>query len=100
MIDAAKSLKFTKGKLVKSPLPQWYRKALAEDDELAALLTRAGASNIDEYGDGGDSIQMFRGPYNSYLVIFHDSTEMISLVFIDNVADFMTFKAQYIAPLA
>jgi hypothetical protein len=100
MIDSAKSLKFKNGKLVKAPLPPWYRKALADDDDFAALLTRAGASNVDEYGEGGDSIQMFRGPNNGYLVIFHDSFEMISLVFIDNVADFMTFKARYIAPLA
>lgn len=100
MIDAAKSLKFKNGKLVKGPIPAWYRKALAEDDDFKALLTKAGASSVDEYGDGADAIQMFRDPKNGYLIIFHDTFEMICLVFIDNVADFLTFKAQYIAPLA
>jgi hypothetical protein len=100
MDDRKKSLKFKNGKLTKAALPQWYGKAMAVDGDFDKLLSQAGASGLDEYGGGGDTLQIYRTPNDGYLVIFRDTNEIISLVFIDNVADYLMFKAQYIAPLA
>ncbi|MGJ5207743.1 hypothetical protein [Bradyrhizobium sp. HKCCYLR20261] len=101
MDDTQKSLRFADGKLLEVDLPQWFRKATEEDGEFDDLLSRAGASRLDDYGDKTDTIKIYRTPQDTgYLVIFWDTFEIISLVFIGNVADYMTFRAQYIAPLA
>jgi hypothetical protein len=97
---AKKSLRFKNGKLTKARAPQWFVKATVEDDDFEKLLTAAGASTHDGYGDGGDSLQIFRTPNDGYLVMFHDVHELNSYVFIDDVPDYLLFKAQYIAPLA
>jgi hypothetical protein len=96
-----KSLKFANGKLGKIIAPQWLKKATKEDGEFHSLLSGAGASGLDDYGENADTIQIYRTPKDAgYLVIFWDTNEIISLVFIDTAADYMLFKAQYIAPLA
>jgi hypothetical protein len=101
MDERKKSLKFKNGKLAKTTAPQWYLNATKEDGSYDVLLSRAGATRSDEYGEHGDTMQIYRAPNDAgYLVIFRDTFEIISVVFIDNVADYMLFKAQYIAPLA
>ena len=96
-----KSLKFENGKLTKVTAPRWYTEATKEDGVFDDLLSRAGVSALDSYGENADTITIYRTPKDAgYLVISWDTNEIISVVFIDTVADYMLFKAQYIAPLA
>jgi hypothetical protein len=45
-------------------------------------------------------MQIYKTPDNGYLVCFWDVHEALADVFIDDLADYLTFRAQYIAPLA
>jgi hypothetical protein len=99
MEEFSKFLTFKGGKLTKTEPPQWYRDGVAKDDDFERMLSKVGATGLDEYGEHGDTIKIYRALKNSYLAIFWDVSEIISLVVIEDLADYMLFKAQYIAPL-
>jgi hypothetical protein len=95
--------RFVDGRLVKVDPPEWFARATAADDgDWNTLLTKAGATAIDDFGgDGGaDSIEIYEGPDGDYFIGFWDCNKCIAEVFIDNVADYLHFRATYIAPLA
>lgn len=89
---------FTDGRLVKVKPPEWFAKATAVDGNWPSLLTAAGATFMEEFGDG--DLEIFEGPEGDYFVGIWDSNKCMAEVFIDNVADYLQFRVSYIAPLA
>lgn len=93
-------LRFKNGRLTKATPPSWFRRAARTDGNLQDLLVKAGARGLDDVGEHGDRIEIFKAPQNGYLFVFRDVTEDACNVFVDNLADFPTFKTQYVAPMA
>jgi hypothetical protein len=100
MTEEHKVLRFRDGKLVKATAPEWFVKAKSVDGSWDRILSDAGAIGYDDFGDSGDTIQVYKTPDNGYLVSFWDVNETLADVFIDDLVDYLTFRAQYIAPLA
>lgn len=100
MIDAAKLYRFEDGRLLKAEPPSWLKPATTADADEDALLQRAGAHGVETLGDGGDTISIFRTPDKGFLITFWDIGEAICYVIVASPADFLAFKAHYIAPLA
>jgi len=94
--------RFSEGRWIKAEAPDWFAKALAKDGDWHALLTRAGATAVDNIGgdSGGDSIEIYEGPAGDYAIIFRDWSKCIARVFIDNIADYLTFRSKVIASQA
>jgi hypothetical protein len=85
---------------VKATAPAWFVKAKSLDGSWDRILSDAGASGYDDFGEHGDTIQVYKTPDNEYLVSFWDVNEALADVFIDDLSDYLTFRVQYIAPLA
>lgn len=100
MLDVEKVARFKDGQLSRAEAPKWLADILTSDGDYREALSKAGASTEDPYGEDGDTIHIFRMPDSGHLVIFWDTGEVICYVLIDSPADFLTFKAQYVAPLA
>ena len=100
MIDADKIFRFESGKLLKAETPSWLKPALTADADEDALLQKAGAHGVETFGDGGDTISIFRTPDKGFLITFWDIGEAICYVLVASPADFLAFKAQYVAPLS
>ncbi len=94
--------RFSNGCWIKAEAPNWFAGALAKDDDWRTLLTRAGAIAVDNIGgdSGGDAIEIYEGPAGDYAIIFRDCSKFIARVFIDNIADYLTFRSEVIAPQA
>lgn len=94
--------RFSDGRWIEAPAPEWFAIATAIDDSWQSSLTKAGATHVDEFGaeTGGDSIEIYEGPAGDYAILFRDSAKCIARVFIDNVADYLTFRASVVAPQA
>jgi hypothetical protein len=62
----------------------------------------SGASCVADYdGAGeGDQIEIYEGPDGDFVIFFWDCNRCFAEVFIDNVADYLTFKSTVIAPQA
>ena len=91
---------FVEGRLVPTSPPAWFVKATSEESNWSTALTKAGARPLEDFGDGGDNIEIYQGPEGDYYVGYWDPGECIAHIFIDNVADYLSFRAQYVAPLA
>jgi hypothetical protein len=94
--------RFTDGHLVKADPPDWFARAISKDGGWDRLLSKAGATAVEDFGadGGGDSIEIYEGPAGDYAIVFRDCNKCIAKVFIDDVADYLRFRATYIAPLA
>jgi hypothetical protein len=100
MSEDQKVLRFKDGKLVPGTAPEWFNKAKSFEGNWDNSLTKAGAILYDDYGEYGDTIQVYKTPDNGYFVSFWDVHKAMADVFVDDLADYLTFRAQYIAPLA
>ncbi len=96
------SHRFAGGCLVKADPPEWFAKATAKDGSWRTLLLRAGATAIEDFGydSGADSLEIYEGPEGDYCILFRDSNKCAAEIFIDNMADYLLFRAKYVAPLA
>jgi hypothetical protein len=65
-------------------------------------LTKAGATAVEDFGgdSGADSIEIYEGPAGDYAIVFRDCNKCIAKVFIDNIPNYLTFRASVIAPQA
>jgi hypothetical protein len=92
---------FLDGHLVKSDAPEWFANATREKDgSWSRLLREAGAISVEDFDDGGNSIEIYEAPDGTYFIGFWDANKCFAEVFIDNIADYLLFRARYIAPLA
>lgn len=101
MRDSPSRYRFAEGRWVKSEPPQWYARA-EKNGSWPSMITSVGAVFVADYsGDGeGDQIEIFQGPDGDYAIFFWDCNQCFAEVFIDNVADYLTFKSTVIAPQA
>ncbi len=86
------TLRFSESRLIKADRPDWYI-AIEEDGP---------DPSVENFGGDGDadSIEIYRGPDGDWFVQFFDRNGMgIAEVLVDN-ADYLQFRATYIAPLA
>jgi hypothetical protein len=91
--------RFINGEWIRSEPPEWFANAISDDDDWGAQLSRAGATEVDEFGGAGaDTIAIYEGPAGDYAIVFWDAAKCIARVFIDNIPDYLTFKARVIAP--
>lgn len=92
---------FKDGKLSKCSPPEWFRKALDCDDAVgwSELLSRAGCRATEGFGEI-DTLNVYRTPDEGFLVEYVDCEELVISVLIYDRAEYLTFRAQYIAPLA
>jgi hypothetical protein len=102
MTSLHSAYRFVDGRLVKMQPPEWFTKATVGADDWPRALSKAGAIGVDDFGGdtGGDSIEVYRGPAGDYFIGFWDCSECIAEVFVDNIADYLLFRATYVAPLA
>jgi hypothetical protein len=92
---------FANGGWTKSEAPQWFSNAVTRDGDWGEELSRAGATLLEEFGGAGaDTIAIYQGQAGDYAILFWDAAKCIARVFIDNVPDYMTFRASIIAPHA
>jgi len=84
-----KTHRFFDGRLVKAEPPEWFKKAIATDDSSQSeQLRKAGATAVDEFGDGGDTLEIWEGPDGDYYIDYWDSNKCVAEIFIDNIADY------------
>jgi hypothetical protein len=95
-----RSYGFVDGRLVPMKPPEWFAKAVLEEGSWNASLTKAGALALEDFGDGGDTLDIYQGPSGDYFIGYWDCNECVAQIFIDNVPDYLMFRAKYIAPLA
>ncbi|NOJ41377.1 hypothetical protein [Bradyrhizobium australiense] len=93
--------RFQDGKLSKCDMPAWFLKATESDDAIgwAETLSRAGCRQVESFGDI-DNLNLYRTPDDGFLIEYVDVEELVVSVLIYDRADYLTFRAQYIAPLA
>ena len=92
--------RFVDGRMVRAEPPAWFSSATAESDDWLGSLGRAGATAVEDFDNGGESLHIFEGPEGDYFIGYWDATKCVIEVFIDNIADYLQFRANYIAPLA
>jgi hypothetical protein len=86
--------------MVKAEAPGWFASAVEDSDDWGKALRVAGAVGIDEFDNGGESVEIYEGPECDYFIAYRDAAKCAAKIFIDNVADYLLFRAVYIAPLA
>lgn len=93
--------KFEGGRLSKCDAPNWYRKAVDDDAPVDwnENLSRAGARAVESFGEV-DALNVYRTPDDGFLVEYLDYEELVASVLINDRADYLTFRAIYLAPLA
>ena len=101
MGDSPSTYRFADGRWAKSEPPKWYA-AIEENGDFRTLMRNAGAICVEDFGGGGEGhlIEVYEGRDGDYAIFFHNSSQCIAEVFIDNVADYLTFKSTVIAPQA
>jgi hypothetical protein len=81
---------------------QAIRDALEEDDECPDIethLAKAGGKNIESYGCDGEAVEVFRiGGF--WYVEHYNYHECDARIVIRTLADYMTFQANWLAPVA
>ncbi|MBX9828751.1 MAG: hypothetical protein K2Y27_27665 [Xanthobacteraceae bacterium] len=95
-----RSFRFADGRLVKCEPPDWFARATAADVSWNVLLKQAGATAIEDFGEHGDTLDIHEGRDGDCFIGYWDSNKCIANIFIDNIADYLLFRATYIAPLA
>lgn len=95
-----RTYQFTNGRMVKSEQPEWFSKAIKNTDDWHVSLTKSGAVGLEDIGDGAESIDIYEAPDGSYFIGYWDAAKCVAEIFIDNVPDYLVFRANYIAPLA
>lgn len=91
--------RFRNSQLEKCSPPEWFTK-LPENGSWPEMLTHAGATALEKFGEGGDTIEIYEAPEGGYFIGYWDCNRCIANIFIDDVADYLLFRATYIAPLA
>jgi hypothetical protein len=96
-------MKFANGRLSPAEPPDWFVKHLdsaeAENDWQGSIL-KQGASRVDSFGDT-ETFEIYRAPKDrGYFIDYHDVFESAGWIFIDSVADYLTFRATMLFPLA
>jgi hypothetical protein len=83
-------------------LLQAIRDALEEDDECPDIethLVKAGGRSIENYGCDDEAVEVFRvGGF--WYVEHYNSHQCDARIVIGNLADYMTFQAHWLAPVA
>jgi hypothetical protein len=81
-------------------VPAWYLKAGASDQfDWTESLVKEGAELVEQFGDTGDTFEIFRTPDGGYLIEMHDVHFPIASVFIDEVFDYLRFRIDWLKPL-
>lgn len=100
MADLHRTHRFIEGHMVKADPPEWFAKAVAGSGDWPRSLGEAGASMMEDFDGAGESLEIYEGPQGDYFIGYWDAAKCVAEIFIDNVADYMLFRATYIAPLA
>jgi hypothetical protein len=93
------TFRFADGRLVKTVPPQWFVNATANSENWEERFTAAGATKIAEFGSA-DGLEIYQAPDGSYFILYWELQNCIAEIFVDNIADYVLFRATYVAPLA
>lgn len=97
--DPKYHLVFAQGRLETTGAPpEWFVQAAAQDGDWHEALRKHDVSRVEQLGEHGDTIQIFRSP-NGYYVEIHDVFEMVARIFIDGPADYLHFRRDWVLPL-
>jgi hypothetical protein len=91
---------FADGHLTRMSPPDWFVQMVNGADDWNPAISRAGFSPAEDFGEGGDSIAIYRSDDGQYLIKYGDYHETIAYIFVANVADYLFCRASLIAPLA
>jgi hypothetical protein len=86
---------FKNGQWTEATAPEWFDQATAREGAWADAFK---AQTFVEEFDWGDSIGIYRTKHGTYCVVFWDTCQALSVVFIDTASDYIQFRAQVIAP--
>jgi hypothetical protein len=93
--------RFSNGRLEKIDTPEWMRLATEQEDvPRRTVLSKAGLVYEETFGEAGHTIDIYRTKDYQYYIEYWDCNQAIFEVHIDNMGDYMTFRSQYIFPLA
>ncbi|WP_146618677.1 hypothetical protein [Rhodoplanes elegans] len=96
-----KTYRFSGGKLEAIERPDWIKPAFDGDIDLwHAALSSVGLIRDETFGDAGHTLEVHKHYAGHYYVEYWDASECVIEVHIANPADYITFRAQYISPLA
>jgi hypothetical protein len=92
---------FKDGKLSKCATPDWFRKAVDADDAVdrGEMLSRVGCRALESFGEI-DTLVVYRTPDDGFLIEYIDVEELVASVLIYDRADYLTFRARFVAPLS
>ena len=100
--DKHKSLcmRFESGRLFEAEPPAWWIRHLEGPDECDwdASIRRLGAQKVEEFGRI-ETFAIWKTKEGRYFIDYMDVTESAAWIFIDRPADYITFRAIYLAPL-
>lgn len=95
-----RAYRFVDGRLVQAESPEWFARAIAGSTDWPKSLREAGATVVESIGDGGESLHIYEGPHGGYFVGYWGATKCFAEIFIDDIADYLQFRDDYIAPFA
>jgi hypothetical protein len=91
--------RFADGRLVKSSPPPWFAIATTNSENWEERFTAAGATKVDEFIGGSHAIETYQASDGSYFTLYWELQNCIADIFVDNIADYLLFRATYVAPL-
>jgi hypothetical protein len=100
--DKHKSLcmRFESGRLFEAEPPAWWIWHLEEPDDRDwdASIRKLGAQKLEEFS-GIETFTIWKTKAGRYFIDYTDVAESAAWIFIDRPADYITFRAFYLAPL-
>jgi hypothetical protein len=92
-------LRYTSGSLSQGIAPDWFEKHItAEESNWDLSLRKGGATEIEKFGQDGDTLTIYRTT-DGYYVEYFDINEPTAHIFIDDIADYLRFRIDWIKPL-
>jgi hypothetical protein len=98
--DKLLCMRFENGKLFEAEPPAWWVRHMEDTDETEweASIRKSGAQKIEEIGQT-ESFTIWKTKEGGYFIDYMDAIESAAWIFIERPADYITFRATYLAPL-
>src|SRR5687768_13314396 len=100
MNELHRTFRFANGHMLRAAPPGWFAGIAEGNEDWSKALRGAGATGIDEFSNRGESLEIYAGPEGDFFIAYRDAAKCVAKIFINNVADYLLFRANYVAPLA